>query len=62
VHVGEFLGDGDRVGNIVFAGLTLLTVMCHGAELVSSDDSLDLLPGEIRLERFDKLPQAVVAF
>ena len=61
-HVGEFLGDGNGVGYIGFASLACLALVGLGAELIGANDRLNLLTGEIAFERFNKVPQTVVAF
>ena len=61
VHPGELLRNGDRVRNVGLAGLAGLTVMCCSAKLVGVHDGLYLLFGEVGLQRFDELPQPVVA-
>ena len=60
-HVREFLGDRHRMSYVRLARLSSLALMRRGTELVSVHDGLDLLLGQIRLERFDQLPQTVVA-
>jgi hypothetical protein len=61
VHVRKLLRHGDRVRNIRFTGLAGLPIVCGGAEFISAHDRRDLLLGEVGFERFDQLPQAVVA-
>jgi hypothetical protein len=61
MHLGEFLGDRNRMSNIRFAGFSGLTRMGRRAELVGCRNFGELIFGEVRLERFDKPPHAVVA-
>ncbi len=61
VHFGKGLRYGDRVGNIGLAGLAGLPFVCRRTELVSARDRVDLLLGQVCLQRVYEIPHAMVA-
>ena len=61
MHVGQLLGDGDRVRNVGFTGLAGLALVRRSTELIGAHDHFDLRFRQIALERVEQRPQAEVA-
>jgi hypothetical protein len=53
VHLGQFLGNSDRVRDIRFARLSGLAFVRRRAELVGFQNLGDLVSGQIGLKRLD---------
>ena len=61
VHFGEFLSDCDRMRYVGLAGFSGLARMRLRAKFISGGYLLQLLFGQIRLQRFYQPTQAMVA-
>src|SRR5690606_39284450 len=60
-HVGERLGNRDRMGNECLAAQALLSLVGARAELVGLDDLFDVLAWQVGLEGLNQPAQPVVA-
>ena len=61
MHLSQFLGNGDWMCDVGFAGLARLPLMGDSTELVGIDYLSKLFFGKVGLERLHKPPHPVIA-